>query len=310
MRDRESTCTLYPTRMSWKGQLTWISRKATFKDAEDVDTSFASYTRPGCPGRVGRPGFPGRSPYATRRAFTRPSRHLHPTRMSWKGGPTWISRKVILCDAKGGDSPLASPTPDQDVLEGWTHLDFQGGHLMRREGCSHALRVTYTRPGCPGRVGRPGCPGRLPSKTRKTLTRLSHLTPDQDVLEGWADLDFQEGHPMRREGCSHALRVTHTRPGCPGRVDPPGFPGRSPYATRRAVIRPSRHLHPTRMSWKGGPTWISRGVTIEDAEDVDTSIASYTQPGCPGRVRHADHSRLGDIVMHLQDWIPTPLVPQ
>src|SRR6202789_3808114 len=210
MSARASTCTLYPTRMSWKGQLTWIFRKATFKDAEDVDTSFASYTRPGCPGRVGRPGFPGRSPYATRRAFTRPSRHLHPTRMSWKGGPTWISRKVIPCDAKGGDSPLASLTPDQDVLEGWADLDFQEGHLMRREGRSHVLRVTYTRPGCPGRVGRPG------------------------------------------------------------------FPGRSSHATRRAVIRPSRHPHPTRMSWKGGPTWISRKVTLCDAKGGDSPLASLT----------------------------------
>src|SRR6202789_1659491 len=164
MSARASTCTLYPTRMSWKGQLTWIFRKATFKDAEDVDTSFASYTRPGCPGRVGRPGFPGRSPYATRRAFTRPSRHLHPTRMSWKGQLTWMSRKATFKDAEDVDTSFAS----------------------------------YTRPGCPGRVGRPGCPGRLPSKTRKTLTRLSHLTPDQDVLEGWADLDFQEGYLQRR----------------------------------------------------------------------------------------------------------------
>src|SRR6202789_4120189 len=162
--------------------------------------------------------------------------------MSWKGGPTWMSRKATFKDAEDVDTSFAS----------------------------------YTRPGCPGRVGRPGCPGRLPSKTRKTLTRLSHLTPDQDVLEGWADLDFQEGHPMRREGRSFVLRVTYTRPGCPGRVGRPGFPGRSSHATRRAFTRPSRHLHPTRMSWKGGPTWISRGVTLCDAKDVHTPLASLT----------------------------------
>src|SRR6202789_4526424 len=132
MSARASTCTLYPTRMSWKGQLTWIFRKATFKDAEDVDTSFASYTRPGCPGRVGRPGCPGRSSHATRRVFSRPSRHPHPTRMSWKGGPTWISREVTLCDAKGVLTPFASLTPDQDVLEGWADLDVQEGYLQRR----------------------------------------------------------------------------------------------------------------------------------------------------------------------------------
>src|ERR1700679_1245721 len=101
-------------------------------------------------------------------------------------------------------------------------------------------------------------------------------TPDQDVLEGWTHLDFQGGHLMRREGCSHALRITYTRPGCPGRVGRPGFPGRSPYATRRAVIRPSRHLHPTRMYWKGGPTWISRKVTLCDAKGVHTFFASLT----------------------------------
>ena len=78
-----------------------------------------------------------------------------------------------------GDMKDASLTPDQDVLE----------------GCSHALRVTYTQPGYPGRVGRPGYPGRSPYATQGMVIRpLRHPTPNQDILERWTNLDIQGGH--------------------------------------------------------------------------------------------------------------------
>src|SRR6202789_229905 len=105
--------------MSWNGGLTWISREVNFYDAKDVETSFASpHTRPGYPGRVGQPGYPGRPPSTMQRMLKHPLCHSHPTRMSWKGGPTWISRKVTNDDGEDIDISLMSLIPDQDVLEG------------------------------------------------------------------------------------------------------------------------------------------------------------------------------------------------
>src|SRR6202789_2488338 len=69
--------------------------------------------------------------------------------------------------------------------------------------------VTYTQPGYPGRVDPPGYPGGSPCATQGTVIRsLRHLTPNQDILEGWTYLDIQGGHLMQREGRSLALRVT------------------------------------------------------------------------------------------------------
>src|ERR1700679_2544941 len=51
--------------------------------------------------------------------------------------------------------------------------------------------------------------------------------------------------------------VTYTRPGYPGRVDPPGYPGGSPCVMRGTVIRPSRHLTPNQDILGG---WTHRDI--------------------------------------------------
>ena len=112
VQEGQMTAALNPTRMSWKGRPTWMSRKA------ELGAAFS--TQPGCPGRGGQPGCPGR-PYDRR--------PLNPTRISWKGRLTWMSR-----EAEWRRSQL-----NQDVLEGEADLDFQEG---RTAHCTLNVLIT------------------------------------------------------------------------------------------------------------------------------------------------------------------------
>ena len=105
------------------------------------------------------------------------------------------------------------------------------------------------QPGYPGRMDLPGFPGGL-------LTSVSGNNgispPNQDILGGWTCLGFQEVRSLRRVG----MTVFPTQPGYPGRVDLPGFPG----GPLTSVSGNDGFPHPTRIPWKGGPTWTHRDV--------------------------------------------------
>ena len=114
--------------------------------------------------------------------------HLGPTRISWKGQPTWISRTVCLrlrveVVLRSG----ACPGPTRISWKGRpTRISGAVCSLWRGQGARF-----QTQPGSPGRVDPPGFPG-------------------------WS-----------ARFCERGGRGSNTQPGSPGRVDPPGFPGRS-----------------------------------------------------------------------------------
>ena len=119
-----------PTRISWKERPTWISRKVGTRllNSPPASQSPRVQFQPGYPGRSGRPGFPGRLEYVyliTTLPFPRVRfRPGYPGRNDLPGFPGRLGCiYLIIYDA------LCSPVfdSDQDILEGMTDLDFQGG---------------------------------------------------------------------------------------------------------------------------------------------------------------------------------------
>src|ERR1700679_2564 len=115
-----------------------------------------------------------------------PFASLHPTRISWKGGSTWISREVTLCNARDGDSSLASPHTQPGYPGRVGQPGYPGRPSDEMRGTVIRPLHRHTQPGYPGRVGPPGYPGGSSCVTR-------HPTPNQDVLERWTNLDIQGG---------------------------------------------------------------------------------------------------------------------
>ena len=142
---------LDPTRISWKGQSTWISRTVCSRLRVEVVLGSGTcpgptriswkgrptrisgavcslwrgqgarfQTQPGSPGRVDPPGFPGWSArFCERRGRGSNTQPGSPGRVDPPGFPGR--------SARFGERGRRGCEPNQDLLEGSTHLDFRGG---------------------------------------------------------------------------------------------------------------------------------------------------------------------------------------
>ena len=108
-----------------------------------------------------------------------------------EGGTNLDFQEGSLDNAEDVSTFSASPRPDQDFLEGRADLDFQGGKLWRTFRCSprhHDLtRISWK--GIPTWISRKD----FYDDVENVSTFSASSRPNQDFLEGRADLDFQEG---------------------------------------------------------------------------------------------------------------------
>jgi len=94
--------------------------------------------------------------------------HPNPTRMSWKGSPTWMSRKAR--DGRSTSPPPPSQ-PNQDILEGLANLDVQEGM-----GWCFVRLSTIPLPPLPSSVRRSPSIARLDDGNAKTTPPPANAT--------------------------------------------------------------------------------------------------------------------------------------